>query len=395
MIFNLGEFEYDNLTNQLNPAPDFSRARAIVKGFDQKDYPIVDFESRVEKRLPIKHLRLQVGLNCNYKCSFCIQKEKNYSTKSPSDQQIEDTIKLVDRITSNKPHIELWGGEPLVYWKAVKKIIIGLKEVRPDCHISMISNGTLINKQIIDFLVANRVELLFSHDGPAYWLRGKDPLEDKGLKDLWLYTNEQYQKAGIGFALNVVISQYNCDLFELDKWFARHLPNVPYRFEGCVIAHAPNSIPFTQLNKEQKDKLVKSIYLAVLGPDNRVVTALSHWLRHILRFLAYQLDTRKISGKCDAIKPHVLSLDFNGNILSCHNTDQVVGTIKDIESEFTIASEFKSWQLREECKNCYCLLSCRGNCMRNSDELHKQGCEVQKTFHSALMDACFTLLYSN
>lgn len=390
------EIIYDNLDNTLNPCPDFSYAREVVKPFIQQDYEKPDFDSLLTKQLPITHLRIQLGLKCNYSCSFCIQQQYTQQEKYPTQKEIDSTIELVSKITSEKCHIEFWGGEPLVYIKLLEQLLLRLREIRPKAKFSMITNGTLLNHSILSLLLKHRVHLSISHDGFAYFLRGKDPIEDTSFVDLLQEAYHVFSKNNLGFNLNCVISQYNCDLIKLDQWFHNHLTDIPYIYEGVVIAHSSNAIPFTKLSNRDYQLLDESIQRAVLTDQYpRIAHALSKWILLILRFLTYQLDTRKISGKCDAAKPHTLSIDMHGNILSCHNVDssQIIGSTQDIQQQFQVQSKFRHWSLRPDCANCFALLSCRGNCMRNDESFHALSCPIQRQFHTSLMKATLALLY--
>lgn len=390
------EIIYDNLDNTLNPCPDFSYAREIVKPFFQQEYEKPDFNSSLTKQLPITHLRIQLGLKCNYSCSFCIQQQYSHQEKYPTQEEIDQVITLVSKITSEKCHIEFWGGEPLVYIKLLEQLLPKLREIRPKAKFSMITNGTLLTQSILFLLLKNRVHLSISHDGLAYFLRGKDPIENKDFVNLLQDAYHTFSKSKLSFNLNCVISQYNCDLIALDRWFANRLPAIPYIYEGVVIAHSSNAIPFTQLTSKEYELLDESIQRAILTDQYpRIAHALSKWILLILRFLAYQLDTRKISGKCDAAKPYTLSIDMHGNILSCHNVDstQVIGNTKDIQEQFQVQSKFRHWSLRPDCTNCFALLSCRGNCMRNDEAFHVLSCSIQRQFHTSLMKAALALLY--
>lgn len=390
---------YDNLDNSLTPEPDFSFAKEIVRPLRAQIEPQKPtFNSTLEKLLPIKHLRVQLGLACNYKCSFCIQQTYDEKTCYPTDNEIESVVQFIASRTNQDVLCEFWGGEPLIYIKALRKLLPAIRKVRPAAKFSMISNGTLLTEDILEFLIENRVNLAFSHDGPAYFLRGKDPLENDAMRRLWLQAYNRYTQAGLTFCINCVITQYNCDLFALDAWFQQRLPNVPYKYEGVVIVHSANAIEFTSFLKHQRLLLDASIQRAVLGQDdNRVCHAFANSLKHILRFMTYRHDTAKISAHCDAAKPNVLSIDMQGNILSCHNVDasQRVGHVNDAADHFVVKSTFKHWSHRAQCQDCFCLVSCRGNCMRSNDEDHQASCRIQEVYHTALMKAALGLLYND
>lgn len=58
--------------------------------------------------------------NCNLKCSYCDEKNKKYKLVS-----ISEIVKKIKTISFNKGinNISFTGGEPLLYWQAIKDII--------------------------------------------------------------------------------------------------------------------------------------------------------------------------------------------------------------------------------------------------------------------------------
>ena len=117
----------------------------------------------------IRKLRIQLGINCNYKCSFCLQAQEGAKLSSPVVRgeklaKFMRQLEMAELKFDNLKKIELWGGEPLVYWKTLKELIPTLREKFPEVEISTISNGTLMTDEILEFFIRHRICLTFSHD---------------------------------------------------------------------------------------------------------------------------------------------------------------------------------------------------------------------------------------
>lgn len=400
---------YDNMTNHiesLSGCPNNIEAVKDCFPYDgpKDEAPRISRDERYVrfqgKSRNIRKLRILLGINCNYKCSFCLQGKEGVNLSSPvvRGEKLANFMRLLVQAElnfDNLKKVELWGGEPLVYWKSIKELVPILREKFPDVEISMISNGTLITDEILDFLVKHKVELTFSHDAQAYFLRGPDPLDNPKMVEMWKKVYRRYKEAGLSFGVNVVISQYNADLFAIQDFFAQKIdPGLNFGFEGVVIAHTPNAIPFTKFPKEAYDKLRRSIFRAIVEePTSNVGVAFRHYVVDWLKRLVNKVPANTIRGRCDATNPHVLGVDMFGNVLSCHNvsmTEQTIGTL--VEYDKVKMDKFDHWSVRHFCPDCYVLNGCQGNCVRNDAFAHKASCQVECMFHGFIFEAVWFLL---
>lgn len=403
------EWVYDNATNHIDSLSGMPTNIDDCKKYypflgNQKIAERISRDARYvpypQKSRLIKKLRIQLGINCNYKCAFCIQADEARKMSSPVvlTDGIDNFFKMLERanITVDPlAKIELWGGEPLVYWKSIEILLPRLREKYPQAVISMISNGTLINEKILDFLIKYRVDVTFSHDAQAYFLRGPDPLDDPRLRGLWVETFNRYKETSLNFGINTVISQYNADLYAVQAFFAEKIdPNVSFGFEGVVIAHSPNAVNFTKFPKQAREQLRDSIFRAiVLEPESGVGHALRKRASLLISRIVNEIPAMTIQGRCDVASPNSLSVDLFGNILTCHNVnpkDQSIGHLLNYDQ--VQLDKLDHWSVRDNCPNCYVLNACQGNCMRTTSELHKLGCDVEKMFHGFIFEAVWFLL---
>lgn len=114
----------------------------------------------------INSLILIVTYRCNFKCSYC------YVEKGEKDIPLETAKKAIDLFfghlkgASGPKYIKLFGGEPLLCLDLVKKIvdyaagknILGLK-------ILLTTNGSKLNKEILEWIKRRPIELSISLDG--------------------------------------------------------------------------------------------------------------------------------------------------------------------------------------------------------------------------------------
>ncbi len=53
-----------------------------------------------------------------------------------------------------------------------------LREAFPESKFSLITNGSLLSREKLDFIAEHDIEITISHDGPGQHLRGPDPFDD-------------------------------------------------------------------------------------------------------------------------------------------------------------------------------------------------------------------------
>lgn len=87
---------------------------------------------------------------CNARCFYCFEQGIKYITMD--DETVDQTIRFIldTRQPEQRIRICWFGGEPLIGEKIIDKICAALREEGVDFVSSMISNGSLINEEIIE-----------------------------------------------------------------------------------------------------------------------------------------------------------------------------------------------------------------------------------------------------
>ena len=113
-----------------------------------------------------------VTLRCDHKCIYCQSSAKNIKAAG-LDMDIYTAQKAVDRIFESPSKciiIEFQGGEPLVNFDAIKFIVKYAlrknKKARKKLMFTIVTNFTFMNKEILNFIIDNNIQVGSSLDGP-------------------------------------------------------------------------------------------------------------------------------------------------------------------------------------------------------------------------------------
>lgn len=123
--------------------------------------------------LPITDICLNVTEACNLQCVYCFtEHHPHYMTLDIAKDTavwLYNNAKISSQIQEKEviPNIGFFGGEPLLMWDSI--IVPLIKWIRQEKKwnftFGVTTNGTLLDKEKIDFLVNHRVGLLLSIDG--------------------------------------------------------------------------------------------------------------------------------------------------------------------------------------------------------------------------------------
>lgn len=125
----------------------------------------------------IEGLTLQITQKCNMRCSYCsFTCGDNIHGRSHSSNSMsyETAISAIDfyyqhSIDSKLINIAFYGGEPLLEFEKIRRIIKYAKEKfeGKDISFNITTNAILLTPEKLRFLDANNVNIMISIDGPA------------------------------------------------------------------------------------------------------------------------------------------------------------------------------------------------------------------------------------
>lgn len=375
-------FYYDNETNVLKDSFGniYQYPQQPLPNPDRKEYISFDKDTPLKKSREIQLLKIQLGLSCNYSCDYCSQKfvERAPETSKKDIDAFLEKLDVLEFSEEKGLKIEFWGGEPFVYWKTFKPLAEAMLDRfsgwKRKPQFSVITNGSILTDEMIDWLMKLNFAVSISHDGPGQSVRGPDPFDDPAQKKRVLGFYRQMTRLKKGISFNSMLNSKNQSRKAIYDWFVDFTGDEDVALGEGTIVDAydedgiTNSLTSLKEHFEFRKTSFKDIYTtqgkigfsSILGKiDNFSNSVLTH-------------DEAKYLGqKCGMDDEHVLAIDMRGNVMTCQNVSSLE-TGKNGESHLggTLdnydAVEIKTsthWSNREECPKCPVLHLCKGACM--------------------------------
>jgi uncharacterized protein len=371
---------YDNETNELTYA-DGSEAVPFSGQEWMHKAPVTSKSEPLAKSTP-RTLKISLGLSCNYECEYCSQRFVPRADETNKDDIAAFMDGLDGWVTISPERIEFWGGEPLVYIKTLKPLAEAMRTKYPHANFSVITNGSLLNPEVNQWLDEMGFGVAISHDGPGQHVRGPDPLQDAESKSaiLDLYSRLR-PKNRISF--NAMINSKNLSRAAIQKFFIELTGDeqVPIGEGGFVDAYDDGgianslkpheTIPFRSLSFAE----LRSGQAACFQSPRDKITS-------FIKMLGQRRAVSTIGQKCGMDNPDSIAVDLKGNVLTCQNVSSVgiapngeshkIGHVSDLAGVKLNTSTH--WSKRSGCTSCPVLSLCKGSCMFLEGELWEASC---------------------
>ena len=350
------------------------------------------------KSRDIRTLKIQMGLKCNYACSYCNQASQPHEVQGDIGDVHTFLRKLplwFDGGTDGEGsgvRIEFWGGEPLVYWKVFRVLAGALRSAYPKARFNIITNGALIDGDKIEFLDTLGFSVGISHDGPAMRFRGPDPLDDPTQRAAIRRLYDRLRPWGrIGF--NAVLHKHNTSLAQVRAHIAERLGVPPddlqLSTEEILLPYDAGGVALSPTTDDEHRDYREAIFWELVKGQTMSVSTMRSKIDEFFRSIAQQRPSSMLGQKCGMDRPSDLAVDLKGNVLTCQNTSAStkhrIGGIEAFEDiRLTTAHH---WTTRAECSNCPVVQLCQGACMFLEDDLWSQACDNSFTHNLAVMAA--------
>jgi len=155
--------------------------------------------------MEITNLTFIVTDDCNYNCSYCLQKkEKKTITHETIRAAVDFFYPFLN--SKHKVYIGFYGGEPLLAFDkiqyAVRLLLEKNKKENKNLEFTMTTNGSLLTREMLEFFNEHHFALQLSFDGLA-----QDKGRKKGSLAHMLRVMKQIRAyPGIAFEINSVFS---------------------------------------------------------------------------------------------------------------------------------------------------------------------------------------------
>jgi uncharacterized protein len=401
-------FFYDNQRNILTdsegkvfeyPAEQIpAETRELVVPFDKKN--------PLKKSKSINLLKIQMGLSCNYSCEYCSQKFVERADET-SKKDIDAFLEKLENLNFDEQkglRVEFWGGEPFVYWKTMKPLAEAIKEKfahwKREPLLTVITNGSILNKEICAWLYYMGFSVSISHDGPGQAVRGPDPFNDPKQKKIILDFYKIMKKQG-RISFNSMLNSKNKSRKEIHNWFIELTgdPQVPLGEGTIVDAYDEDGIS-SSLDSLQEHFDFRKLAFNDIHENNGYIgfTTILSKIDEFTKSVLSHSDANYLGQKCGMDQPGVLAVDLRGNVMTCQNVSPLEiskngephlgGTIEDID-----AVQIKSathWMNRAGCASCPVLHICKGSCMFLDDKFWEISCNNAYSDAIAMFAVSFT-----
>lgn len=385
---------YDNVSNELwdgeGKLVDLTQDKRLMSLFPDKNTGESKCSYASSKSRKLRALKIQLGLKCNMHCKYCAQSDRASEKWCSSPKDVKP---FIERLKNNgievSGRIELWGGEPFVYWKTIQLLVPPLREIYPKTEIFMITNGTLLDESKIDFCEKYKVSLTFSHDGQGYHLRGKDPLDDPRMVNLWRLAFSKLR-----CNINCVLTPANTDIAAIKENIQSRLGKVPINFEG-IMTHLGVQESELMFTESQIVSLQSSIFKEMSTGAWTNYPALAYAGKNLIARLMQRKALSENSLKCSMNRPENMAVNLRGDVLSCHDhctEEGYVGSMDNPE-KVDISKHFKSWKDRDKCRKCLVLSLCRGSCPQVEGLARTLTCKNEFAYYIAVFQSVFYELF--
>jgi organic radical activating enzyme len=285
-----------------------------------------------------KKIVLKLGGACNLQCKHC------HCMKS----SFEYNPDIIPFIKEYKPEIiRFSGGEPLLYYDVIKKVIEALPS---DMQYATVTNGTKLNLEMVEYFNAHNMSVGFSYDG-------ENDSRDHHLRQNWA-DYFKCDKRGMSILYSECNEDYNKLHNEITELLRRHDAYA----SGSYWLNFPHQTDYN--GNEQIDRELAMKYCSIIGHQLEtdfinykngfrqslvvLVMAVRKWLK--------PLTVRGV--RC--CNEDVLPLTLDGRFLLCPYGDQFVGDIyKGVDWDLVES------YLPKRCRTCPIKAECGNTCIAN------------------------------
>ncbi|QDF29297.1 quinohemoprotein amine dehydrogenase maturation protein [Halarcobacter anaerophilus] len=328
---------------------------------------------KVEK-FPAKALVLNVTSGCNLSCTYCY-KEDLTSLKNSGNMSFEMAKDAINLFFKESPDLKnysitFFGGEPLSNLPLIKQIIeyanefFGSKSL--NIGYAMTTNGTLLTKDIIEYMYKNRVDLTISIDGPKalhdktrVFENGKGTYQSvvKNLSTLLSVYKDRIVPA------RVTLTRGVADVLEI--W--NHLKNeLGFKEIGFAPVTSGENEFFNLTSQEQAKVFDEFKILGEHYIENAIKGKLNGF-SNIHRTIMDIHEGRKKRLPCGA-GVGLLSVSYKGDIDLCHRFTgsdfQSFGSVEEGLDKKSLSKflENRANEKDSDCQSCRARYLCAGGC---------------------------------
>ncbi len=329
-----------------------------------------------------RRIQLMMAESCNLACGYCYAWRNEANNKEtlmswPVARTAVDY--LVWRSGGRKDlQVTFFGGEPLLNYRTLQQVVEYCKaiEERTDKRFlfELITNGTLLSKEVVDYLVEHRFLLFISVDGwremhnysrPA--LGGQD-LHETIVRNA-VYADEQYKKHQlVPIKVRANLTDRYHDIGKVAEYLESFgflnigigpIDPLPHG-DGCPMA----------LNEDQMDELMEARTDLMLDGLEKLRNgeSVGRFRSKLFNRAFREMQPRSWLGIICGVCRNTAIVDNKGNLYPCHRYDgmeayKVGNVFTGVDRELTTSYYLKiNGRAIADCNECWIRDSCAGGC---------------------------------
>lgn len=347
---------------------------------------------------------IMLGNECNLNCKYCLQHplvEEPISHEINPD--IYDFIKEVctELGDEEKLTIQFFGGEPLLFWDNIKKIVSEIQKRELPVEFSLMTNGKLITQEMVEFFNKYDFWIAVSWDGfNVLKTRGFDAFAPGSKQRKFLL---QIKQLGV----SAVLSSYAypidiCDAFQMidHAYYAIHTHhlymNVDEIMDTGGIPQDLTNFDYNRLYNEVAKLTEEYLEERKKGDVPNDKYARNAYIHDKYNRLRWFYTNKNNPGEynevtcCCGNGYSTYNLGLDGTLYPCHNTSSKAGSIYDSYIRYLdkIIEGDTTKERQEACSNCPAVAYCFGGCKLLSDAVRqKTYCKLKQTVFSPVLMA--------
>lgn len=345
---------------------------------------------------PIKAMCLLVTMDCNLRCEYCFASQGDYAM-GRKVMSFETGKKALDFLLENSGdrenlEVDFFGGEPLMNWDVVKKLVEYGRSKEAEYHkhfrFTVTTNGLLLDEEKMDFINKEMSNVVLSIDGRKDVNdRVRKRVDGSGCYDRIIPKfKELAEKRNYeNYYVRGTFTKYNLD-FASDVFHLYDLGFDQISVEPVVCDH------------DEKYAITERDLPAVFSEYERLAQLMlvNEKKGKHFNFFHFMLDLDQ--GPC-AIKRlrgcgsgnEYVAITSDGDIYPCHQfvgiPEYLMGNIHSDEFNTDIKKDFAAAHIynKEDCRKCWAKFYCSGGCNANNFiytgnilTAHKLSCEIEK-----------------
>jgi len=347
-----------------------------------------------------KALCLIISHDCNLRCGYCFADHGTFGGERKL-MDFETAKKSIDKLLDEDSNnfISFYGGEPFLNFDLMKDVVEYGSRINLDIKYTTISNGTVMNSAIKEFVHTNLFALQFSLDGPkeindSQRCGGVESVHDRAVESLGLLKTGTYP-----LSIKCILTKNSVNNLNA---ITEHLSSLGV---GSIAFAEASLLPedsglhmsdseYERCITELSQILVRNLDQLALGDDVPVLGPIFDILRSLTT------RTRK-TNRCSAGREY-LAITADGDVYPCHGFVGIdefkMGNVHDEgfpgEAYYNMKNVFNNLNVdaSKECSSCWARYLCGGGCefysyVYNNDlsKPTKRGCMMTKSILEALL----------